>query len=266
MILKFYITYVCDCMCSYCNVNKDNVYFDYEDYVTLFSLHKDITEVCFIGGEPTTHPAFLSFVQYNRAHDCKNILITNASSNIDKYIPYLDEVIVSLDGTREYNTNVRHYQNFDNALHFIQSCKDVNKQISINKVVTYQELLDESLLLNNIDFLNTLNVPINYILVNDKNFNISIINTFKKYKNLFNTHNKLCDIQKSNIYNIYYDFHLNMWTMRKCIVYKQESSAYNRDCHKCIHNKECLTCPKHDIFDTDLSCFRCVLTNSTKGG
>ncbi len=258
MKLTIYLTYVCDCICSYCNIKKDNICFEYDDYVNILSLYPNITEVSFLGGEPTLHPKFLSFLKYNREHNHKNILITNASNISDiEYINYCDELIVSLDGTEEYNSNVRHYQNFDNALHFIKVCKENNKKISINKVVTYNELLNEHILYSNIEFLKTLSVPTQYILVNDIQYDINIIETFKKYMYLFNTYNKLCDKNKNDKYIIKYDFRLCSWIMTKCMF---NDSSYNKDCDKCVYNTMCLSCPKHDVFESDLSCFRCLIT------
>lgn len=97
------ITTKCNKSCKYCFrcIDKYDLPID-ENIQILYKLKEmNIEKISWSGGEPTMYNGIEKLLQVSKELNFKNNLVTNASllskENLDKYIPFLDEITFSID-------------------------------------------------------------------------------------------------------------------------------------------------------------------------
>ena len=105
-----------------------------------------IKSILFTGGEPTLFPWLDDILKYSKKHGFNNILITNAFLDLTKILPYLDSVILSLDGSKSAHTLLReNVESYDRVIFNLNKISEYKKkgnnlECIINTVVTSSNL------------------------------------------------------------------------------------------------------------------------------
>ncbi len=95
----------------------------------------------FFRGEPTLHPKFLEFIKY--AKEEKNIKEISMTTNgalltndlIEKMIPYLDWITISIDGLKDVYEKIRKPIKFDKIVDVVRNIKKIKEKLNRKRPV-----------------------------------------------------------------------------------------------------------------------------------
>ncbi len=258
MNLTVYVTYNCNCNCSYCDILKKNIEMDISFYDFAIK-NRNIVNIYMLGGEPSLYSCFDEMIKINKNNNIKTNIITNGYC-IDNILK-CDSIILSLDGIEEYNNLKRKNQNYQKCMDIIKYCKKNNIDITINKVIDYDEL-EKQYLGKNIEYLKSLNIPTNYIIANNMCWDLNRLNETIKFlnENDISTQHYNFNCSLNTMY-LLYDSSIKKWIFSNCFVQEQFKKYHSR-CIKCINNSKCMICFSHTKHNSWVTSLRC---NSTMG-
>lgn len=147
---KFYLTYLCNSRCSYCNIwckGKTKMLSLKQIKKRLDELKKlGVDYVDFTGGEPMLYPKFIAAIKYAKRIGMKVEFTTNGymfDKYLDEAIKYIDYPNVSLDTlNREKYKRIRGIDGLENAKHVAKRLGEKSRNARIICVVT-EENVDE---------------------------------------------------------------------------------------------------------------------------
>lgn len=126
----------CNCRCVMCDIWKGNnkvQQLEESDVKKMLSTFRKFNtkNVVMSGGEALMHPAFFKLCQIIKSHKIKITILSTGillKKHADEIIKWTDEVIVSLDGSRDIHDKIRNIPNaFDKLREGVKELKKLNK-------------------------------------------------------------------------------------------------------------------------------------------
>ncbi len=135
----------CNLRCKICYTRKASPILSEEqilDFVKQYQKVSDVQTITFCGGEVFTLPYFTHLVNVLTNREIFVQIITNASINrlIDMKKPNSVNLIVSIDGLKDYHDRNRGRGSFNQCLQFLKGAKTLGFHTEIFSIVTKQNL------------------------------------------------------------------------------------------------------------------------------
>jgi MoaA/NifB/PqqE/SkfB family radical SAM enzyme len=170
-ILEFHISYSCNNDCIFCGEYHRLEKFKSVGFIKSPVVKKNLEErmalgcnfVNFTGGEPTLHPDFPEIVKYAKKLGYRVYVGTNGTMGgnqefLEKALPYLDELSLSIHGnTEKLHGSMTKGNNFKPVINILKCAKKINPRLKlfVNTVIVKK---NAKKLINFLSYLKNFNI------------------------------------------------------------------------------------------------------------